>query len=168
MRGMHRVPHKGPFMRKVFPFYDVSKWLQSYTCLIYRGFGITFIDQMTSFKMVGGRFQNIISVTRWPESMMILTMWMIMSTPLIARFMGPTYGPPGATGPRWAPCCPMNFAIWDIILDCIQLYTPQEIFIDAQPTIITAQSHIYICSDLFTWYYFLLVLFVERWKICRQ
>ena len=36
---------------------------------------------------------------------------------LIARFMGPTWGPSGAdrtgpTGPRWAPCWPMNFAIW--------------------------------------------------------
>ena len=28
------------------------------------------------------------------------------STFLIARFMGPTWGPPGATGPRWAPCWP--------------------------------------------------------------
>ena len=26
--------------------------------------------------------------------------------PLIARFMGPTWGPSGAAGPRWAPCWP--------------------------------------------------------------
>ena len=25
---------------------------------------------------------------------------------LIARFMGPIWGPPGPTGPRWAPCWP--------------------------------------------------------------
>ena len=28
------------------------------------------------------------------------------STALIARFMGPTWGPSGPTGPRWAPCWP--------------------------------------------------------------
>ena len=28
------------------------------------------------------------------------------ATPLIAGFMGPTWGPPGLTGSRWAPCWP--------------------------------------------------------------
>ena len=37
-------------------------------------------------------------------------------TSLIARFMGPTWAHLGPTGPRWAPCCPMNFAIWDSML----------------------------------------------------
>ena len=30
------------------------------------------------------------------------------TVPLIARFMGPTWGPSGAEGPRWAPCWPLE------------------------------------------------------------
>ena len=35
---------------------------------------------------------------------------------LIERFMGPTWAHLGPTGPRWAPCWAMNFAIWDILI----------------------------------------------------
>ena len=31
-----------------------------------------------------------------------------LNTTLIARFMGPTWDPSGATGPRWAPCWPQE------------------------------------------------------------
>ena len=31
---------------------------------------------------------------------------------LIARFMGPTWGHLGLTGPRWVPCWPMSSAMW--------------------------------------------------------
>ena len=33
---------------------------------------------------------------------------------LIIRFMGPTWGPPGAAGVRWVPCGPHELAIWGV------------------------------------------------------
>ena len=47
---------------------------------------------------------------------------------LIARFMGPSWGPPGScrpqVGPRWAPCRPHALAIWDGLLSESSQKTP--------------------------------------------
>ena len=46
-------------------------------------------------------------------------------TSLIAKFMGPTWGPFGATGPRWAPCWPHELCYLgysaDIIIVALKL-----------------------------------------------
>ena len=75
--GIHRSPvdspHKGPVTRKMFPFYDAS-WL--YTTNIY-----------------DGCYMVLVSASRWREKI-----WL-----QIARFMGPTWGPPGSCWTQMSP-----------------------------------------------------------------
>ena len=53
-----------------------------------------------------------------------------IKVPLIARFMGHYGAHLGPTGPRWAPCWPMNFAIWgrlsSVMIPIIKIRLPQD------------------------------------------
>ena len=71
-----------------------------------------------------------------------------MLTPQIAKFMGPTWGPPGSCRPRWAPCWPhelcyqrrtcsksikMDHVLYSLFMDMDIIYhSTRSCFVEAQ------------------------------------
>ena len=91
-------PSQEPLTRKMFPFDDV----------IIRNANIW---NMTIYNNTLRRtpFNKIFTKFDWANHLTILFNDSISTkanTTLIARFMGPTWGPSGPTGPWWAPCWP--------------------------------------------------------------
>ena len=61
--------------------------------------------------------------------------WFSIKTPLIARFMGPTWGPSGANRPHVSP---MNFVIWAISIECSNHARPSAV------AVLITQRHVCI------------------------
>ena len=114
VRGIHQgpvnSPHKWPVTRKMFPFDDVTMWQFFFFC---NGFSETCAELLAIFVcasiwtkyLVLKSHYNMANLLRWNQK-----------TSLIARFMGPTWCPPGAdrtqVGPMLAPWTLLSGLIW--------------------------------------------------------
>ena len=120
VRGIHRwpvnSPHKSPFTRKMFPFDDVIillHWDGS------QGPSNVFLGQCVPWHQHDTELADTDIHGPWMKNQapavlnddegdlfMRLAMQMRLENTQIARFMRPTWGLSGATGPRWVPCWP--------------------------------------------------------------
>ena len=116
VRGIHRWPvnslHKGPVTGKTFPFDDVIMKAVSRVFVISHDFMIRRSD---SWWIKALKFWTVVDNFFWWVKLIMCThsfvLWCktvkifggtapVKCHPLIARFMGPSWGP------RWAPCWP--------------------------------------------------------------
>ena len=88
-------------------------WLKSWIFPRFAGyqwFHITFINRMTSFKMADEIMWNLAARRLWINDYSSIVP-VLVEVPQIAKFMGPTWGPPGSCRPQMG----LMWASWTLL-----------------------------------------------------